>query len=265
MITHLFFYFVFILFCRVYSIIVTVFIIRKVCFNCCDIKPHSFKFKNLSELCNNFILAEYDYMRNLYKTKLLIPSMISNRVKIGAVLAVAVVFVGYCAYASQHAFDLKGEPESYPYQMNVGESTLETTLETYSGGDPARMIQYTLINPQVKRVYVLFKASEDETDNPHLVKAAASVGEGLGAAIGKKEVNMDPEDVIPREITWFQRVLIFSGVMGTEIEPVVYFKTPNVGGTQDRIIVGEGIIIIESSTYQNAYYLASFVRQMVMQ
>ncbi len=191
--------------------------------------------------------------------------MISNRVKIGAVLAVAVVFIGYCTYASQHAFDLKGEPESYPYQLNVGEDTLETTLETYSGGDPARMIQYTLINPGVKRVYILFKASEDETDNPHLVKAAASIGEGLGAAIGKKKLDMDPEDVIPREITWFQRVLIFTGVMGTEPEPVIYFKTPNVGGAQNRIIVAEGIIIIESSSYENAHFLASFVRQMVMQ
>ncbi|MGD2250154.1 MAG: hypothetical protein PVF58_17255 [Candidatus Methanofastidiosia archaeon] len=191
--------------------------------------------------------------------------MISNRVKIGAVLAVVVVIVGYCAYASQHAFDLKGEPESYPYQINVGEGTLETTLETYSGGDPARMIQYTLINPGVNRVYVLFKASEDETDNPHLVKAAASIGEGLGAAIGKKELDMDPEDVIPREITWFQRVLIFTGIMGTESEPVIYFKTPNVGGVQDRIIVAEGLIIIESSSYENAYYLASFVRHVVMQ
>jgi hypothetical protein len=190
--------------------------------------------------------------------------MISNRVKIGAVLAVVVVFAGYCAYASQHAFDLKGEPESYPYQMNIGEDTLETTLETYSGGDPARMIEYTLVNPGVKRVYVLFKASEDETDNPHLVKAAASIGEGLGAAIGKKELNMDPEDVIPREITWFQRMLIFTGIMGTESEPVIYFKTPNVGGVQDRIIVAEGIIIIESSSYENAYFLASFVRHVVM-
>lgn len=204
-------------------------------------------------------------MRNLLKTKCQILSMISNRVKIGAVLAVVVVIVGYCAYASQHAFDLKGEPESYPYQINVGEGTLETTLETYSGGDPARMIQYTLINPGVNRVYVLFKASEDETDNPHLVKAAASIGEGLGAAIGKKELDMDPEDVIPREITWFQRVLIFTGIMGTESEPVIYFKTPNVGGVQDRIIVAEGLIIIESSSYENAYYLASFVRHVVMQ
>jgi hypothetical protein len=60
-------------------------------------------------------------------------------------------------------------------------------------------------------------------------------------------------------------MLIFTGIMGTESEPVIYFKTPNVGGVQDRIIVAEGIIIIESSTYENAYYLASFVRQMVMQ
>lgn len=190
--------------------------------------------------------------------------MVSKRMKIAAALAVIVVFVVYCAYASQHAFDMAGEPTAYPFRMDMGDKVLDTTLETYRGGDPARMIEFTLINPRVKRIYILFRASEVETDNPHLLKASASIGEGLGTAIGKGRLDMAPEDVIPREITWFQKVLIYSGFMGTESEPVIYFKTPNVGGTQDRIIVLRGIIIIESSTYENSYILASYVRQLVM-
>lgn len=192
--------------------------------------------------------------------------MSSKRVKIAAVLAVIViVLVVYCGYASQHAFDAEGEPESFPFDMEVGDSILPTTLETYMSGDPARLIQYTLVNPNVNRVYILFKASESGTDNQHLVKASASLGEGLGTAIGKGNLDIDPEDVIPREIGWVQKVLIYSGFMGTESEPIIYFKTPNVGGIQDRIIIlRKGVIVIESSTYENAYLLASYVRYLVM-
>lgn len=191
--------------------------------------------------------------------------MISKRIQIAAVLtAVVVVLAVYCAYASQHAFDMEGEPAVQPFEMTLEDQVLETSLESYIGGDPERLIEFTLISPNVKRVYILFRASEDETDNPHLLKASASVGEGLGIAIGQGKLNMDPEDVLPREITWFQKVLIYSGFMGTESEPVIYFKTPNVGGTRDRIIVLKGIIIIESSNYENSYVLASYVRQLVI-
>jgi len=191
--------------------------------------------------------------------------MVSKNMKIVAVLTAVVVLVGaYCTYASSHAFDVKGEPSTVSFDMNVGGTVLNTTLETYIGGDPTRMIEFTLINPNVERIYILFRASEVETDNPYLLKASASVGEGLGAAIGKRRLNITAGDVLPREITWFQKVLIYSGFMGTESEPVIYFKTPNVGGTQDRIIVMNGIIIIESSTYENSYLLGSFVRQLVM-
>lgn len=183
---------------------------------------------------------------------------------VAALAVVVVVFAAYCAYASQHAFDVEGEPKVQQYQMTLEDQDFNTTLESYLGGDPAKMIEFTLINPEVERIYILFRASEDETDNPHLLKASATLGEGFGIAIGKGRLNMIPEDVLPREITWFQKVLIFSGLMGTESEPIVYFKTPNVGGTQDRIIVTEGIIIIESSTYETTVVLASFVRQLVI-
>ncbi len=191
--------------------------------------------------------------------------MISKRMQIaGALTVVVIVIVGYCAYASSHAFDFKGESKVYTIPLVTEERTLEAQLETYMGGDPTRLIEFTLVNPDVKRVYILFRASEIETDNPHLLKASASLGEGLGIAIGKGKLNMIPEDVIPREITWFQKVLIYSGFMGTQSEPVVFFRTPNVGGVQDRIIISSGIIIIESSTYENSYILASYVRQLVM-
>ncbi|MBU7044287.1 MAG: hypothetical protein HXS47_11905 [Theionarchaea archaeon] len=191
--------------------------------------------------------------------------MVSKNMKIVAVCAMVAVIIGtYCAYASNHAFDVKGESSSVSFEMNVGEQVLNTTLETYVGGDPTRMIEFTLINPNVERIYILFRASEVETDNPSLVKASASVGEGLGAAIGKRRLNITPENILPREISWFHRVLIYSGFMGTESEPVIYFKTPNVGGTEDRIIVMNGIIIIESSTFENSYLLGSFIRQLVM-
>jgi hypothetical protein len=204
-------------------------------------------------------------LRNIYKTSLFIPFMVSKNIKIVAVPIVVVVIIGaYCAYASNHAFDVKGEPSVVSYEMNVGGTVLNTTLETYVGGDPTRMIEFTLINPNVERIYILFRASEIETDNPSLLKASASVGEGLGAAIGKRRLNITPEDILPREISWFHRVLIYSGFMGSESEPVIYFKTPNVGGTQDRIIVMNGIIIIESSTFENSYVLGSFIRQLVM-
>ena len=182
----------------------------------------------------------------------------------GALTVIVVVLAAYCVYASNHAFDLKGEPKVYNAPLTVGDQTLDATLVSYVGGDPQRLIEFTLVNPNVKRVYVLFRASEVQTDNPNLVKAAASIGEGLGIAIGKGKLGITPEDVIPREISWFQKVLIYSGFMGNQSEPVIYFRTPNVGGTQDRIIVAQGIIIIESSTYENSYLLASYVRQLVM-
>lgn len=191
--------------------------------------------------------------------------MISKRIKIAAALTIIVlVFAVYSSYASRHAFVVEGEPESYPFEISLGDRTLEITLETYMGGDPTRMMEFTLVNPNVERVYILFKASEVGTDNPHLLKAAASLGEGLGAAIGKGRLNVTPEDIIPREITWFQKVLIYSGFMGTESEPVIYIKTPNLGGTKDRIIVQKGIITIECSTYENSVSLASYLRQLVM-
>ena len=204
-------------------------------------------------------------MRNLYKTSLSTLFMISRRMQIaGALTIIVVVLAAYCVYASNHAFDLEGEPKVYNAPLTVGDQTLEATLETYVGGDPVRLIEFTIVNPNVKRVYILFKASEVQTDNPSLLKASASIGEGLGVAIGKGKLGMAPEDVIPREISMVQKVLIYSGFMGTQSEPVIYFKTPNVGGTQDRIIIARGIIIIESSTYENSYILASYVRQLVM-
>ncbi len=191
--------------------------------------------------------------------------MISKRIKIAAALTViVVVFAAYCAYASSHVFDMPGEPTAFPAPMTLGDTTLNATLETYIGGDPERMIEFTLINPGVKRIYILFRASEVETDNPYLLKASASIGEGLGTAIGKGKLKIAPENIHPREITWFQKVLIYSGFMGGESEPVIFFKTPNIGGTRDRIIIMRGIIIIESSTYENSYILASYVRQLVM-
>lgn len=204
-------------------------------------------------------------MANLYKTTSSIPLMVSRRVKIVTALIVIVALLTvYCVYASSHAFDLKGEPKSYPFEMTVEDQTLQTTLITYLGGDPAKMVNFTLVNPDVKRIYILFRASEVETDNPFLLKASASVGEGLGAAIGKGKLHITAEDIHPRQITWFQRVLIYSGFMGTPSEPVIYFVTPNLGGTENRIIVTKGIVIIESSTYENSIILASFVRQVVM-
>jgi hypothetical protein len=204
-------------------------------------------------------------VRNLYKITPCIPSMISNRIKIGVGLVILlIVFSAYCTYASAHAFDTSGEPETYSFPLVVEDKTLDITMVNYAGGDPGRMIQYTIVNPNVKRVYVLFKASEQETDNPFLLKASASIGEALGAAIGKGRLNMKPEDVICREITWFRRVLIYSGVIGTESKPIIYFKTPNEGGTEDRIIVMKHIIILESSNYENSIMLASYIRYLVM-
>ncbi|MBU6999343.1 MAG: hypothetical protein HXS41_12150 [Theionarchaea archaeon] len=191
--------------------------------------------------------------------------MISNRIKIGVGLVIILIgFSVYCTYAAAHAFDTETEPETYSFPLVVEDNTLEVTMTNYVGGDPNKMIQYTIVNPGVRSVYILFKASELETDNPSLVKATASVGEALGAAIGRGDLNMTPDDVIPREITWFRRVLIYSGIVGTESKPIIYFKTPNVGGTEDRIIVMKHIIILESSTYENAIMLASYIRYLVM-
>ncbi|MBU7014898.1 MAG: hypothetical protein HXS52_12135 [Theionarchaea archaeon] len=191
--------------------------------------------------------------------------MISNRIKIGVGLVIILIAFGaYCTYASAHAFDTEGEPETYTFPLVVEDATLDVTMASYVGGDPNKMIQYTIVSPTVERVYILFKASEQETDNPSLLKASASVGEALGAAIGKGRLNMKPEDVIAREITWFRRVLIYSGIVGTESKPVIYFKTPNVGGTENRIIVMKNIIILETSTYENTVMLASYIRYLVM-
>ena len=151
------------------------------------------------------------------------------------------------------------EPASQEVAIREGVTIPIETYVFYSAdkqyADPFRYIKYLLTAPSVTNATILFEASFEGKENQYLVKAAGELSYIL--AYEKKNVTTRPTDT-------FRKMLIQAGVLGTVSSPVIYFKTPNVGGKVTRIIVAPGMIILESKNYEDAAALALVVRQVVV-
>jgi len=54
-------------------------------------------------------------------------------------------------------------------------------------------------------------------------------------------------------------------MIGSKTKPLVYMKTPNLGGVENKIIVlNEGVVIIENSNFEDVVLLSDFLRTVII-
>ena len=146
-------------------------------------------------------------------------------------------------------------------EIKVSESEI-IPLETYvsypSANEyayPFRYMRYLLTAPYVTNATIFFEASSEGKENQYLVKA---VGE-LSYVLGYKKKN-----ITTRSLDTFRKMLLQAKVLGKVSSPVIYLKTPNLGGKVTRIIVAPGVIILEAANYEDIVTLSQILGQVVV-
>jgi hypothetical protein len=154
-------------------------------------------------------------------------------------------------------------PDVKPVVQEVKVSENKTiSIESYVNypseneyADPFRYIRYLLTAPYVTNATIFFEASSEGRENQYLVKA---VGE-LSYVLGYKKKN-----ITTRPLDTFRKMLLQVKVIGQVSSPVIYLKTPNLGGKVTRIIVAPGVIILEAANYEDIVILSKLLGQVVV-
>jgi hypothetical protein len=146
-------------------------------------------------------------------------------------------------------------------EVKISESTT-IPIETYVNypsqseyADPFRYIRYLFTASYVSNATIFFEASSEGKENQQLVKA---VGE-LSYTLGYKKKN-----ITTRQLDTFRKMLLQAKVLGQVSSPVIYLKTPNLGGKVTRIIVAPGVIILEAANYEDIVTLSQLLGQVVL-
>jgi hypothetical protein len=116
-------------------------------------------------------------------------------------------------------------------------------------------MRYLLTAPYVTNATIFFEASSDGKETQYLVKA---VGE-LSYELGYKKKN-----ITTRSLDTFRKMLLQAKILGKVSSPVIYLKTPNLGGKVTRIIVAPGVIILEAANYEDIVILSQLLGQVVV-
>ncbi|MFQ6089289.1 MAG: hypothetical protein ACE5K0_10365 [Candidatus Methanofastidiosia archaeon] len=170
-----------------------------------------------------------------------------------ALTLIIIILTSYIYYGSNHVWEMEGTPKSQVLELRLEDRTLEVTIESYLEEelDSLTYIKLTLTAPDVRKIYLIFNTRGVDGKGIQQITKASGV---IGYAIGLNEMN-----VLPREEDTIRRALIFSGFMGGKSMPIIYLKTPNVGGEKNRIILKDHIIILESESYEAISDLAQFI------
>ena len=161
----------------------------------------------------------------------------------------------YVNYLGNHAFDAKGTPTTIVYNTGDNQSI---KVVSYVEGDPLIVMRRMFTEDEVKSVYLLFKAMPGSApENSYLVRGVASISEGVGRTKGAI--------IYARELTPWHKYMMGIKMIGSRTKPVIYMKTPNLDGIENRIIIlNEGVVIIENSTFEDVTLSSDFLRTVIL-
>ncbi len=171
------------------------------------------------------------------------------------IIGVSMVSLYYVNNLGNHAFDAKGTPSTTLYSIDEDQSV---KVVSYVEGDPLIVMRRMFTEDEVKSIYLLFTALPGSSpENSYLVRGVASISEGVGRTKGAI--------ILARELTPWHKYMMGIKMIGSNTKPLIYMKTPNLGGTENKIVVlNEGVVIIESSTFEDTMLLSDFLRTIIV-
>lgn len=171
------------------------------------------------------------------------------------IIGVSMASLFYVNYLGNHAFDAKGTPTTIVYNTGDNQSI---KVVSYVEGDPLIVMRRMFTEDEVKSVYLLFKAMPGSApENSYLVRGVASISEGVGRTKGAI--------IYARELTPWHKYMMGIKMIGSKTKPVIYMKTPNLDGIENRIIIlNEGVVIIENSTFEDVTLPSDFLRTVIL-
>jgi len=171
------------------------------------------------------------------------------------IIGVSMASLYYVNYLGNHAFDAKGTPSTTLYSIDEDQSV---KVVSYVEGDPLIVMRRMFTEDEVKSIYLLFTALPGSSpENSYLVRGVASISEGVGRTKGAI--------ILARELTPWHKYMMGIKMIGSNTKPLIYMKTPNLGGTENKIVVlNEGVVIIESSTFEDTMLLSDFLRTIIV-
>ncbi len=170
------------------------------------------------------------------------------------VIGISMASLYYVNYLGNHAFDAKGTSTTILY--NTDDESIKVV--SYVEGDPLIVMRRMFTEDEVKTVYLLFTAMPGTApENSFLVRGVASISEGIGRTKGAI--------ILAREITPWHKYMMGIKLIGSKTKPLIYMKTPNIGGVENKIVIlNEGVVIIENSTFQDTMLLSDFLRTVIL-
>jgi hypothetical protein len=171
------------------------------------------------------------------------------------IIGISMASLYYVNYLGNHAFDAKGTPTTIVYNTDDDQSI---KVVSYIEGDPLIVMRRMFTEDEVKSVYLLFKAMPGSApENSYLVRGVASISEGVGRTKGAI--------IYARELTPWHKYMMGIKMIGSKTKPVIYMKTPNLDGIENRIVIlNEGVVIIENSTFEDVTLLSDFLRTVIL-
>jgi hypothetical protein len=171
------------------------------------------------------------------------------------IIGISMASLYYVNYLGNNAFDEKGTPTTILYNTENDQSI---KVVSYVQGDPLIVMRRMFTEDEVKSVYLLFKAMPGSApENSYLVRGVASISEGVGRTKGPI--------ILARELTPWHKYMMGIKLIGSKTKPLVYMKTPNLGGTENKIVIlNEGVVIIENSTFEGTMLLSDFLRTVII-
>lgn len=178
-----------------------------------------------------------------------------NVVVVLAVIGVAMASLFYVNYLGNHAFDITGTPTTMVYNTDNNQSV---KVVSYLEGDPLIIMRNMFTEDEVSNVYLLFKAMPGSVpENSNLVRGVAAISEGVGRTKGAI--------IHARELTPWHKYMMGVKMIGSVSKPVIYMKTPNLNGVDNRIVIlNEGVMIIENNNFEDVVLLSDFVRTVIL-
>ncbi|KYC52028.1 MAG: hypothetical protein AMQ74_00896 [Candidatus Methanofastidiosum methylothiophilum] len=172
-----------------------------------------------------------------------------------AVIGVAMASLFYVNYLGNHAFDIKGTPNTILYNTDNNQSV---KVVSYVQGDPLVIMRNMFTEDEVSNVYLLFKAMPGSVpENSSLVRGVASISEGVGRTKGAI--------IFAKEITPWHKYMMGIKLIGSPTKPVIYMKTPNLGAKDTKIVIlNEGVLIVETNNFENVILLSDFLRTVIL-
>ncbi len=177
---------------------------------------------------------------------------------IAILVAVIVVSMGslyYINHLGNQALDPTGTPETSIYTTEEDE---QIKVVSYVRGDPLIILRRMFTEDEVNNIYLLFSALPGEApENSYLVRGAAAISEGVGMTKGNI--------IHARELSPWHKYMMGINMIGSKTRPVIYMKTPNLDGMENRLVIlNEGVLIVESKNFQDTVLLSDFLRTAIL-